>query len=69
MVSPYELVVELAESHTVTPQTEGPTPISTTSRDTYLPSAMKSYQRTSLSLATGRRAARVGGPALGSAYQ
>ena len=35
MVSPDELVDELAESHTVTPQTEGHNPISTTSRDTY----------------------------------
>ena len=30
VVSSYELVVELAESHTVTLQTEGPNPISTT---------------------------------------
>jgi hypothetical protein len=35
MASPYELVVELTESHTVTPQTKNPPPISTTSRDTY----------------------------------
>ena len=35
MASPYELVVELAESHTVTLSNKGPNPISTTPRDTY----------------------------------
>ncbi len=35
VVSPYELLYGLAESHTVTPRTEGPIPVPATSRDTY----------------------------------